>query len=363
MKIKLQKFIKSKSFQEIKSILENAPYFCNIKEYGNYYLIHYNQIKSDFSIPMVQELRGIILEKESNRIVCYPFNKFFNYGESYAIGIDWLSARIEEKIDGSFIKIWYHNDIWNISTMSTINAKDADLPDLLNCPYKNFKDLILKAFENNNFKYTELDKNYTHMFELVSLYNKIVIAYPDIDIYYLNSRNMKTFKEEILDVPLKRPKQYVMKSLEEVISVAKELPFNEEGYVVVDKHWNRIKVKSPKYVAVHYIRNNGSLNSKRFLKLIMEHEEEEFLSYYPEYKSILLPIKQGYDHLVNNILNNIEYIDNHIFNNRKEFALWSTKQVFPAILFQYYDKQFKKENIKIYMKYNIRIDSIVSLLN
>jgi len=217
--MKLREFVRNKSFDQIKNILTEKPYNCIIRETDDYYLIHYNMIESDFNIPMIHELRGIILDKKTNEIVCYPFNKFFNYGEPHASKIEWSSALVTEKIDGSMIKLWYHNSIWHISTMSTIDAENAKIPDLGDCPYHSFKDLVVKAFENNNFDYTSLDKSYTHIFEVVSPHNKVVIYYPDINIYYLGSRHIKKLEEGILDIPLPRPKEYEMKSLEEVILI------------------------------------------------------------------------------------------------------------------------------------------------
>jgi len=31
----------------------------------------------------------------------------------YADTIDWSAARVQEKVDGSLIKVWYYNGEWN----------------------------------------------------------------------------------------------------------------------------------------------------------------------------------------------------------------------------------------------------------
>ena len=82
-----------------KELLQEAPYFLDIKEEDGFTLLKYNQINSDFSQDIVKECRGIILDS-NHKIVCWPFSKFFNYGESNADEIDWSSARVQEKIDG-----------------------------------------------------------------------------------------------------------------------------------------------------------------------------------------------------------------------------------------------------------------------
>lgn len=66
----------------------------------NLVMFKYSQVDSDMSIKLVQECRGLILDEDTKEIVSYPFNKFFNFGESNAAKIDWTSARIGQKIDG-----------------------------------------------------------------------------------------------------------------------------------------------------------------------------------------------------------------------------------------------------------------------
>lgn len=95
--MELLKFIKE--HEDWKELLQRAPYFLEVKEEEGFVLLKYSQIKSDFSQPIVQECRGIILDS-NNGIVCWPFDKFFNYGECYAAKIDWSSAKVQEKIDG-----------------------------------------------------------------------------------------------------------------------------------------------------------------------------------------------------------------------------------------------------------------------
>ncbi len=49
--------------------------------------------------------RGLILRKDTNQPVCVPFYKFFNFGEEQAHPIDWSTALVYEKVDGSLIKV------------------------------------------------------------------------------------------------------------------------------------------------------------------------------------------------------------------------------------------------------------------
>ncbi len=63
-------------------------------------MFKYDQLRSDLSIPLVQECRGLVLDAHTFEVVSYPFNKFFNYGEPLASDVDWASAYVTQKLDG-----------------------------------------------------------------------------------------------------------------------------------------------------------------------------------------------------------------------------------------------------------------------
>lgn len=77
------------------------------------------------------------------------------------------------------------------------------------------------------------------------------------------------------------------------------MPFNEEGYVVVDKEYNRVKIKSPAYVNAHRLINNKVINTEKVLDLIIQNEQSEFLSYFPEYTEIFKSIQNNYIFMLN----------------------------------------------------------------
>src|ERR1700753_3130163 len=84
-----------------------AKYAIKSKPHGLYpalLMMKYDQIASNFAEPMVREARGIIFAREDNwRVVARPFDKFFNHGDPMAAVIDWPSARVQEKLDGSLM--------------------------------------------------------------------------------------------------------------------------------------------------------------------------------------------------------------------------------------------------------------------
>lgn len=74
-------------------------YGIRIKEKGNYAIFKYDN-NCDFSDPIVQEARGIIIDTEKLTVVCWPFRKFGCYDEYYADPIDWRAHRYRRRLMG-----------------------------------------------------------------------------------------------------------------------------------------------------------------------------------------------------------------------------------------------------------------------
>lgn len=70
------------------------------KVYNHKILLKYNQIESPMGEIETQECRGLILEKDTWRVICLTFFKFFNAEEGHAAKIDWDTALVLEKADG-----------------------------------------------------------------------------------------------------------------------------------------------------------------------------------------------------------------------------------------------------------------------
>lgn len=251
-------------------------------ELGSSYCIFNYGIGVDFTNPIVQEARGIIIDTDTLDVVCFPFRKFGKYTESYADDIDWKTATVHEKIDGSLIKLWYDNrkKKWRFSTNSMIDAGEAYY-DIENG--RTFLDLIINS---NNYKYLyghmdedRLPYEYTYLFELTSEKHQIVVKHYFTTMYHIGTRNNITGEEVNIEIPaIHKPNIYnhiynleqcIYKANNEFnISCDKITSCSFEGFVVVDKNWNRIKVKSDIYSILHNIVNNGEVSKKKLIKLI-----------------------------------------------------------------------------------------------
>lgn len=260
--------------------LSNPPYCLKIKQSGRYIHLKYDQIHSKMHEKIVQECRGLVLEDETFRVLACPFFKFFNYGETNAHEIDWNSATYEEKFDGSLIKVWYDDieDKWIISSNGSIFASNVEEFCFVNKhgdkPYTNLEELFLDTI---NTDISNFIKGYTYVFELISPYNQVVVKYNKCEVIHLATRDNITMQEVEMDLGVRKPIKYKVESTQDLINITKQMTSQQEGFVVCDKNYNRVKIKSPKYVYVHHMVTQ--LSELNLLRVIRVGEYEEVRAY------------------------------------------------------------------------------------
>ena len=331
--MELLNFIKTHDNWE--ELLTAQPYCLKISRKHPFICFKYSQIDSDFSLQVVREARGIIFNEETWEVCARGFDKFFNYGEPNAAHIDFYkTTSVTEKIDGSLFKVWYStvDRNWHISTNSTIDAADAPLNCALEGAPNNFSELFYRALKKAGYYSVYalmLDRQiamkpiigWTFLFEVVSPYNRVVIPYEDIEIYFLGARNNQTGEWDMGNYfkYIWSPRNIAAKcpSLKRVIEIAESYPWTKEGFVVFDGV-NRVKVKSPAYVRAHYARNNGAMTLHSLFDVIINNEIGEFLTYCSECKDLLYTLGHFMENYIAAIDNRIQFLNFDM--PRKEFA-------------------------------------------
>lgn len=363
----------SDNWQEL---LVKAPFYLDVRtdkiNDTVYYILKYNMIQSDFSNLLVKEARGSIFREDEGKwvCVCWAMNKFHNYGEKYSdINlIDWSTARILQKVDGSLYKLWYDKNKWHVSTNGTIDAAKAA------CGDQTFLDLFNSAIENIEWNWDELNKNYCYYFELTSPFNHIVVHYSGIHLWYLGCRNMVTGKEENLPLPfagLYYPQQFKYYSLAECVAAAKEMGVDEEGYVVVDDEFHRIKIKGNEYLRLHKMRGNGPLTAQRVIEMWQKETLDDFIAYYPEFQKFITSVTKIITRLIQ--LSDMAYMMISQFEDiqsRADFAQCAKRysKILQGFLFarldnkcksanEYY-RSFRARNLANYVNDNIEVKNV-----
>lgn len=331
-------------------------YNVEFKEKGDLAIFTYNAEGIDWSKDLCREARGIIINTKTFEVVCWPYMKFFNWNEPWAAVIDWETAEVQEKVDGSLIKLWHYEGKWRWSTNNTIDASECRVgyADL------SFLQLITNTNEYKKLDYDSLDKDCTYMFELVSPENRVEVPYAETRLFHTGTRNNKTGEELKVYIGIPQPKVYPIKgeaNLDQILSMAKNLnPDGElvhEGFVVVDKNFNRLKVKTEEYLKFSKILNNGYMTPKRTLDFILDAKEEEivvFCKNFPEYAYLVRFMQYRYE-----LLRRRAYIQTNrcrrLFEefgyDRKTYALYMKTQEGQLSFITYYclDNQLTSDEL------------------
>ena len=336
--------------------LAQEPYCLKIKRDQGYVMFSYDQIRSNFNISLVREARGIIFkEGRWQTPVCWAFNKFGNYGESYAPDIDWSTAFVTEKIDGSLIKIWWDNE-WHISTNGTIDAFKAELGDARMHDFGYYFLEALGKYYNSFGEFVSgLETHRTYMFELVGPYNRVVVPYDEPDLYFLGARTNSSGEEfycsELVAGALglgkfKRPAHYSLTSLDDCIKAAELKTWDDEGFVVADANNNRVKIKSPAYVLAHFMRNNNVITRKHIIRVIIENETAEFLCYAADYKDVLEETRglmNAYHNIGNKLAESCRTTATILHKGDYARLVKTFPVIFQGLLFMNYDRDVTAE--------------------
>ena len=276
--------------------LTKEPYNLKVKHENGYIIIKY-WLNTDFSYEICKEARGVIFKSTPDGYVCvcHPFDKFFNYEEVHADNIDWNTATVYEKVDGSLIKVWF-DETWHVSTNGCVDAFEAEA----NETKISFGQLFNKAVDFSLFD--ELDKTHTYMFELVSPQSQLVVEYSETAAYYIGERDKTTDKElyNYTDVMasygVKKPLVYQLHKLNDVIDLVNSFDVSHEGCVVRDAAFKRIKIKGAAYLSVFFMRCQSNVSDKRIIDAIKNETIDDWAAYNPD-------IAKRYDKMISTLKN------------------------------------------------------------
>lgn len=275
--------------------------------YENKILLKYDQLSSPtlMGLPEMQDCRGLILELGTWKVLSLAFRKFFNSEEGNAHKIDWNTARILEKLDGTLIQLYWDEfkGKWFAGTTGTAEGEG----EVNNKMGTTFNDLFFQTVtEKYNLDLNKLDKGYTYVFELTTPYNIVVKPHGESSANLLTIRDLETLSEftydalldfgRLMNIPIVKSYDLNANNVGAIIKTFENMPWSEEGYVVVDANFNRVKIKNPAYVAVHHLK--GKTAEHNIITIVKSNEIEEFGATFPERKEELIKLKVNYDNLL-----------------------------------------------------------------
>lgn len=327
--------------------------------YPNLVLLKYNQIASPMHERIVQECRGIILDEADGwAVVARAFDKFFNHGEGHAAPIDWPSARVQEKLDGSLCLVYHYRDEWHVATTGTPDAGGD-----INGSGMRFADYFWSTFGTRDFQCSK--SGICFFFELMGPANRVVVVHPEPRLVLLGARIQETGQELTPEsariyIGNDREIEIVRRfGLGSVAAIAETFtsisPLSQEGYVVVDAAFNRIKVKHPGYVALHHAKDG--MSQRAFITIAQSGEVPEVIAAFPELRPMLDETRGRLDALVAVVEE--DYARLRSIPIQKDFALQAVKTRCSAALFAV--RAGKASSVRSYFA-GVHVDQMMRML-
>ena len=374
----IQEYLKNHSLKQLEN---DHGVFASFSKSGHKASFNYGQLEAKDNDVLAQQCRGLVLAakdghsfineaKNINNKLVYddvimgetvvlaaPMFRFFNYGQAAAPYINWSDPKLSiyPKLDGTLI-IVYKDIFTNSWCCATRSVPEADIP--LDNGMFTFRTLFEKALNNIGTSFEELTTEYlvdkyTYCFELTGPYNTVVVPYSETSTTLLAVRDLKTMQELDLEedghvlfleakVPRVRTRMHAsMEALVEWVSTLS--PSEQEGVVVKDGNFNRVKVKSAAYVACHKLNDRLNSSQRNLMELILSEKDDDVAQLLPVeifnnlklMKSGLLNAIHRHDEMFSTLKSTVDYF----FGAKKDFAILLNKQknIWSAPLFQMYD--------------------------
>lgn len=311
----LKDFIKFKSYNQIKNDLTDKK--IKVTENSMLYMVNFKD-DADFTDPIVRQSNGVILEKNTNKIVHYSFDKCYEVHEDSLDKVDLVEFNkgvvydIEPYNEGCLIKIYHYNDKWNISTSKKIDASK-------NFWVKNhsFEQLLTecKYFDINN-----LDTNYCYTYILQHPKLLLTNNYDDVRISLITKALIGINNEiELYDMIDNSDNDFIK------IESIDQLDISNNNYMIIYKDHTRVKVLNDSYVRVKNIMSKYSnLDLIYFDNINNKHNRDLIINMYPDFNYKQL------DHIFEIVCNNIYniYVDKFIYKQKIEIPTYYNKTIY-----------------------------------
>lgn len=222
--------------------------------------------------PVTLYARGIVFDKDTGKVLAYPFEKFFNFGElvddqsnltklahdviahqgydNLLRDISTQRFRVMDKLDGSLGIMFWTGKTWLIKTAGSFVSEQA---------------LWANKWAADNIDVTKLDKNCTYMFEIIYDEDVHPIQYDFEGLVLLGINDNTTMKEKpftdivhtAFELKINHAEVLEFTDFDEVVKYAKALPNAKEGVVVTFDNGFKVKIKGAEFLALqrlfHYL--------------------------------------------------------------------------------------------------------------
>lgn len=328
-------FVNNKTFEQIKSECADSGIIVkekNNEELKNLYLLSISKEIEEENVELTQlqrECNGIIFEKETNKLIAACQNKLITlnnnddinnmliqYNKGNIIQNEHMNTRVEYCEDGTIIRLYNYNNKWYTSTSRCMNAADSYWSS-----NKTFDQMFWDIFNHENTDL--LDANYTYIFILLHVDNRIVIRHNYNNLVYIQRINNQTLEEDYKNIffntslqrngLIKRPKciPYINTYEMQNYFYPTKRGIIIKFYNHTVQNWSVYKYDFMEYKTVKHIRGNIPQIRMRYLELLNDTEKLMMLQqFYPESRLMFEIIKSSLFKLTRYI--HKMYVDSHI---------------------------------------------------
>ena len=223
-----------------------------------------------------RECRGLIFDAEGN-LMSRPFHKFFNVNErdetqSHAVDMSQPHV-IMEKMDGSMIRPILVDGYLRLATKMGVTHVAMQAEEWLAA-----QDPALKAWLRKC-----VEEGVTPIFEWISPFNQIVLAYEEADLVYLGTRDNAT-GTYVMDksCPFPSVPQYgsLELGLNDYIYIARKQE-SREGDIIRFADGHMVKIKNDWYVRIHKTVDRIVFD-RNIVNLIINEEVDDVVPMLPQ---------------------------------------------------------------------------------
>jgi hypothetical protein len=309
------------------------------------------------------ECNGIIFEKSSYNIVCHCSKKIQNISVLDKFILQ-KNTKMEYCEDGTIIRMYYYNGVWNYATTRCFDANESFW-----ISPKSYQDLFLELFKIDDIP--KLETNKTLIFILLHVENRLIINHLQNKLIFLesidNDNNYICRYNNISwadDNPFEENLDYNKIQFVNTKSLPLQLPELESfvdkfkrGIILYDNNNNKYLYDFTFFTEMKSIRGNNNKIHYKILELIINDKNDELLklkAWYPEYDFLFTMVMYSLQKMIKNI--HSLYILSHV---KHACIVDNTHKFYKTLL--HLHSIYKKSNNTIIITRDVVKNTIYSL--
>lgn len=285
--------------------VEFGPYVRVFDQYESLVLLHYLQSEDPDVMNNIRHVRGIIVDTDTNTIVCRSFGHTPEITVTKSDQIPDQSDLLTyyHALEGSVVRVFNWKDEWYVSTHHKIDANTSRWNG------KSFRDMFDHA---RKFDLDDLNKGACYMFLVSHPACRVIypVSEPQVTLATVwrpfNNEWVRPGDEAFYNINVMQPKRV---SQADMWDLFKNPTGSFDSTGIISVFWDpqgppvTCKFVGEKYSELKSLRGSDTTLRRRYLELRNTDQLEEFIQLFnePEYEALFAEIEQDFDNLVKSL--------------------------------------------------------------